>query len=284
MKYLIAGKDGQLAQAFIRSLGDKPSDFLALGRSELDITDSAQITAVCDAYRPDVIINCAAYNLVDKAEEEPSPSFAVNAQGPGLLARAAGKHDAVIVHFGTDYVFDGAKRESGPYTEADMPNPLNRYGESKLAGERAVLGAAGRALVFRVSWVFGDGRQNFIVKLMEWAKSSEVLRIADDEISVPTYTYTIADVVLQALERGLQGLYHLTGSGYCSRYEWALLVLRQLGINKRVEPVPMSTFGLPAKRPAFSAMSNGALSEALGIRIPGWDEDVGLFLKERFKR
>jgi dTDP-4-dehydrorhamnose reductase len=282
MKYLIAGKNGQLARAFIRRFEEKSVDFLAPEKADLDVTDFSKVSGVCDSYRPDVIINCAAYNLVDKAEEEPDRAFAVNAQGPKLLAAAAQKHNAIMVHFGTDYVFDGAKRGSGLYTEADAPDPLSRYGESKLAGERFVLEESGRALVFRVSWVFGEGKQNFISKLMEWAKNNEVLRIADDEISVPTYTCTIAETVLRALDRGLYGLYHLTSSGSCSRYEWASLVLKSLGIKKIIKPVPMDTFKLPARRPGFSAMSNKAVSAALNTHIPGWDEEVELFLRERF--
>ncbi len=282
MKYLIAGKNGQLARAFIRRFGEKSADFLAPERSDFDITDFNKITGVCDSYRPDVIINCAAYNFVDKAEEESVRAFAVNASGPKLLASAAKKHNAILVHFGTDYVFDGSKRGSGFYTEADMPNPLNRYGESKLAGERLVQEEAGRFLIFRVSWVFGEGQRNFIYRLMEWSKNKDVLQIADDEISIPTYTCTIADTVLEALGEGLCGLYHLTSRGSCSRYEWASLVLKSLGVKKIIEPVPMNTFKLPARRPGFSAMSNEVISGALKASIPGWDKEVELFLKESF--
>lgn len=282
MKYLIAGKNGQLARAFIRRFEEKSADFLAPEKSDFDITDFNKVAGICDSYRPDVIINCAAYNLVDKAEEEPGRAFAVNASGPKLLASAAKKHNAILVHFGTDYVFDGSKRGSGPYTEADMPNPLNRYGESKLAGERFVQEETGRFLIFRVSWVFGEGKRNFIYRLMEWAKNKDVVQIADDEISVPTYTCTIADTVLEALEGGFCGLYHLTSSGSCSRYEWAALVLKGLGVKKVIKPVPMNTFKLPARRPGFSAMSNEVISRALKASIPGWDKEVELFLKESF--
>ena len=284
MKYLVTGKNGQLARAFIRRLEERAEDFLALDRHELDIADPGMVSNVFSFFRPEVVLNCAAYNLVDRAEEEPSRAFEVNASGPGILANAAREADALMVHFSTDYVFDGARRGEGPYTEADAPNPLSEYGRSKLAGERAVQEAAGRFLVFRVSWVFGEGKQNFIYKLVDWAEKNEVLRIADDEISVPTYTYTIAGAVLKAVEKELCGLYHLTGGGSCSRYEWAGLVLKTLGTKKTMNPVPMSTFKLPARRPGFSAMSNKAISGELGIRIPAWEEDVQLFLKERFGR
>jgi dTDP-4-dehydrorhamnose reductase len=238
------------------------------------------VSGVVDSYKPDVIINCAAYNLVDRAEQEREKAFAVNAAGPAHLARAAAKRKAFLVHFSSDYVFDGQK-ENGLYTEDDAANPLNEYGRSKLAGESAVREEAGKSLVFRLSWVFGEGKQNFIHKLMEWAKNNEYLKIACDEFSVPTYTDTVADVTLKALEQGVTGLYHLTSSGFCSRYEWAQAVFRDLGINKFIRPVTSDIFSLPARRPKFSAMSNDKLSRLLDIRIPSWEEGVRSFLRER---
>jgi dTDP-4-dehydrorhamnose reductase len=280
MKYLIAGRNGQLARAFIRRFEERVLDFSAPDKSQFDITDSASVSGVVDSYKPDVIINCAAYNLVDRAEQEREKAFAVNASGPAHLARAAAKRKAFLVHFSSDYVFDGQK-ENGLYTEDDAANPLNEYGRSKLAGESAVREEAGKSLVFRLSWVFGEGKQNFIHKLMEWAKNNEYLKIACDEFSVPTYTDTVADVTLKALEQGVTGLYHLTNSGFCSRYEWAQAVFRNLGINKFIRPVTSDIFGLPARRPKFSAMSNDKLSRLLDIRIPSWEEGVRSFLRER---
>lgn len=277
MRYLIAGGGGQLARAFIGRFEKDAADFLAPGKSELDITDPGNIAGICDSYRPDVIINCAAYNLVDKAEEEADKAFRINASGPGLLARAAAERGAFFVHFSSDYVFDGLK-ESGLYVEDDAPNPINQYGKSKLRGERFVQEESGRFLIFRLSWVFGDGRNNFIHRLMEWAGNNEYLKITCDEYSVPTYTGTAVDITLRALQSGLSGLYHLTNSGFCSRYEWANLVLRTLGIKKFIRPVSMDAFNLPAKRPGFSAMSNERLSGLLGVDIPRWEDGVRLFL------
>ena len=232
------------------------------------------------AYKPDVIINCAAYNLVDKAEQDRERVFSVNAEGPGTLAAAAKKHNAVLVHFGSDYVFDGAK-ENGLYTEQDPINPLNVYGESKREGERLVQEGTDRHLIFRLSWVFGEGKQNFIHKLSEWSQNNAFLKIACDEFSVPTYTRTVVDVTMQALEQGAFGLYHLTNSGYCSRYEWAQYILAELGINKFIRPVSMDSFDLPAQRPRFSAMSNEQICRLLNIRIPAWQEAVASFIHER---
>jgi dTDP-4-dehydrorhamnose reductase len=237
------------------------------------------VTEVVASSKPDVIINCAAYNLVDEAEREEGEAFAVNATGPRNLAEAAAKRNAILVHFGSDYVFDGVK-ENGLYTENDPVNPLNAYGKSKLAGERHVLEGLDRRLVFRLSWVFGEGNQNFIHKLLEWTKKSECLKITCDEFSVPTWTDTAVDVTLKALEQGVTGLYHLTSTGFCSRYECAKFVLSSLGIKKFIRPVNVDTFNLPAKRPKFSAMSNGTITGLLNIGIPTWEEAVKSFLQE----
>jgi dTDP-4-dehydrorhamnose reductase len=279
MKYLLTGKYGQLARAFIRRFERQTIDYLAPDESHLDITDSTTVSAAVEAYRPDVIINCAAYNLVDKAEQDRDAAFRVNAEGPKNLARAAAVQKALLVHFSSDYVFDGRK-ESGLYTEEDAVNPLNEYGKSKLTGEQHVLEENQRCLLLRLSWVFGYGKQNFIYKLSEWSKKNEYLKIACDEFSVPTYTDTVVDITFKAIETGIVGKYHLTNGGYCSRYEWAKVILNVLGINKFIRPVSMDEFQLPARRPKFSAMSNGMLERMLNVNIPSWQDAVALFLKE----
>jgi len=277
VKYLVTGKNGQLARAFIRTFEKKAIDFIAPDEAHLDITNLKLISEVIAGYKPDVIINCAAYNLVDKAEQDRDAAFGVNALGPKYLAQAAAQGNAVLVHFGSDYVFDGLK-ESGLYRESDATGPLNEYGKSKLAGEEYVLEGVDRCLVLRLSWVFGEGPQNFIHKLSEWARNSEFLKIACDEFSVPTYTETVVDMTLKALDQGVTGRFHLTNSGYCSRYEWARLTLDLLGVHKFIRPVSMDTFDLPAKRPKFSAMSNTSLKTLLNVDIPAWQDAVRSFL------
>ena len=278
MKYLITGRNGQLARAFIRTFERQAIDFIAPDEAHLDITNLKLVTEAIAEYKPDVIINCAAYNLVDKAEQDRDAAFAVNAQGPKNLAQAA-QRKTVLVHFGSDYVFDGIK-ESGLYLERDSTRPLNEYGKSKLAGEEYVLEGVDRCLVLRLSWVFGEGPQNFIHKLSEWARNNEFLKIACDEFSVPTYTETVVDMTLKALDQGVTGRFHLTNSGYCSRYEWARLTLDLLGVHKFIRPVSMDAFNLPAKRPKFSAMSNKALGTLLGVEIPAWQDAVRSFLQK----
>jgi dTDP-4-dehydrorhamnose reductase len=279
MTYLITGKNGQLAQAFIKRFEERSIDFQAPDESQLDITNQKVVAGVVATLKPDIIINCAAYNLVDKAEEIRDTVFAVNATGPKYLAQAAASQKAILVHFGSDYVFDGLK-ESGLYTESDRVNPLNEYGKSKLAGENNVLEEMDKCLVLRLSWVFGLGRQNFIYKLIEWARNNEYLKVACDEFSAPTYTGTVVDMTLKAIEQGMTGRFHLTNSGFCSRYEWAKMTLNTIGMNKFIRPVSMDTFNLPAKRPKFSAMSNSKLAGQLNVSIPSWEESLRFFLRE----
>jgi dTDP-4-dehydrorhamnose reductase len=279
MKYLVTGRNGQLAAAFIRRFESRSIDFTAPDESLLDITDADKTDACVASARPDIILNCAAYNLVDKAEQEPDRAFNVNEAGPRILAVAAHKHHALLVHYSSDYVFDGSK-ETGPYREGDAPKPLNQYGRSKLAGETAVLQVLDRSLILRLSWVFGTGKQNFIHKFLERARNGAHLQATCDEFSVPTYTETVVDVTLKALEQGATGLYHLTNSGFCSRYEWAKDILKEMGIRTFIRPVPMSSFNLPAQRPGFSAMSNGTITDLMGMDIPSWEEAVATFLRK----
>ncbi len=275
MRYLIIGKNGQLGKEFIKRLENS----FAVGKGECDITDLSQVLDVISSYKPDIVINCSAYNFVDKAEEEYSKAYKVNALGVRNLAFACSKYKSFLVHYSTDYVFDGLK-EDGLYTEEDIPHPLNEYGKSKLAGESWLQEETDRFLLFRVSWVYGEGKQNFIYKLLQWAEKKPFLKIAYDEISVPTSTRTITDVTLKALSQGLTGLYHLTNSGYASRYEWAKKVLKIKGKDIFIKPVSSDVFNLPAKRPKFSPMSNIKISKTLNISIKTWDEELEEFLTE----
>ncbi len=270
MKFLITGAKGQLAREFIRYFEINGLEFLAFPKEELDVTDFNKVYKVLKEISPNVVINCSAYNQVDKAESEPYIAYKVNAIGVYNLAIAAQEVGAKLVHYSTDYVFDGKKE--GFYTEEDEPNPLNEYAKSKLYGELFIKELLEDYLIFRTSWVYGDGTQNFLYKLEQWAKEKDVLKIAIDEFSVPTSTRTIVEVTMKAIDVGLTGLYHLVNSGYASRYEWVKEYFRIKGIKKLIYPVYQADFNLPAKRPRWSVMSNEKLSQILSINLPLWNE------------
>ncbi|MEK7275559.1 MAG: dTDP-4-dehydrorhamnose reductase, partial [Candidatus Desantisbacteria bacterium] len=223
-----------------------------------------------------IILNCSAYNLVDKAENDLDAALRVNANGVKNLASVSEKHHALLVHYSTDYVFDGTKNDF--YTEDDVPCPINNYGKSKLAGEKALLEETDNFLLFRTSWVFGQGKQNFLYKLAEWAKTSRVLKIVYDQLSIPTCTEDIVKITMLAIRNGLKGMYHLTNSGYASRYEVARYVVERLGMDNLILPVSSDYFSAAAKRPFFSALSNSKLSKELGISIPEWRGGIDRFV------
>jgi dTDP-4-dehydrorhamnose reductase len=274
-KVLITGASGQLGKEFVKVLSSKGIDFVALERKDLDVTNFEKVYKTLKEINPSVVINCSAYNQVDLAETQILQAFSTNAIGPYNLAIICREINAKLIHYSTDYVFDGIKK--GLYTEEDSPNPLNQYARSKLLGEELVKQVLEDYLILRISWVYGEGTQNFLYKLEEWAKKQEVLKVAVDEFSVPTSTKTIVEVTLKAIDAGLTGLYHLTNFGYASRYEWAKEYFRLKGINKLVYPALQADFNLPAKRPKWSVMSNEKISKALGITIRDWKEDLKSF-------
>ena len=276
MRYLILGKNGQLGQAFEKELKDK--DILALDYEECDVSDFDKLKEVFESYKPDIVLNCTAYNFVDKAETDFHNAYKTNAYGVKNIAYLSKKYKAYFITYSTDYVFDGTKESL--YKEEDTPNPLNQYGKSKLTGEIWTLEEGLETfLIFRTSWVYGDGKQNFLYKLIEWSKNQEYLRIACDEFSVPTSTRTLVNITLKAIKQGLIGLFHLTNSSYASRYEWAKEYLAFKKINKFIYPAYQSDFNLPAKRPRFSPMDNTKISKALNLDIPHWLEEMKDFLK-----
>ncbi|MGD0488028.1 MAG: dTDP-4-dehydrorhamnose reductase [Syntrophorhabdales bacterium] len=276
MKILIAGKNGQLGREFAKALAAPEFEVEAPDEEKLDVTNADAVTTIIAGCRPDVVLNCAAYNLVDDAEWDPGPAFAINATGVGNLAAACRETGALLVHYGTDYVFDGQK--GAPYTEEDAPRPLNNYGRSKLAGEQILREALSRFLLLRVSWVFGEGKQNFLHKLLQWADGGGVLRVVDDQISIPTPTWDIVRLTLLAMHAGLNGIYHMTPSGYASRFEVARYFLTKMGVTNTLIPVSTDYFPSPAKRPRFSALSNEKLAVTLGAGIPGWTSGVDRYV------
>jgi len=277
-KILILGAGGQLGKEFVSVLRKRQLDFSAPKEEDCNITNSTQLDEIISAVAPDIIINCAAYNAVDEAEEKSDVAYLVNSEAVSNIAKICKEKNIFFVHYSSDYVFDGEKQEL--YIEEDKPEPINVYGKSKLQGEEKIKEILDNYLIFRLSWVIGKGTQNFLYKLSAWAQKNRVLKITADEVSVPTFTTDVVDVTLLSLERGLKGLYHLANSGYASRYELAKFYIQKMELENLVVPVPMSDFKTIAKRPGFSAMSNKKLSNALNINIPSWKDGVMKYLLE----
>lgn len=275
-KILILGSAGQLAKEFSEELSRKEMPFEAPAEEISSITDFDAIARLLDQIQPEVVINCAAYNAVDAAEKDSETAHLVNGKAVESMARQCEQRDIFLVHFSSDYVFDGSK--GMPYVETDKVNPLNVYGRSKLEGESAVCEIMSNYLVFRLSWVIGHGTQNFLYKFSGWAEANDTLKISSDEVSVPTFTDDIVRITLLALEKGLLGLYHLTSTGYASRFELARYYAEKKGLRNKLIPVPMSTFNSAAHRPLFTAMSSARIQRELGVTIPSWQEGVDRYL------
>jgi dTDP-4-dehydrorhamnose reductase len=222
---------------------------------------------------------------VDKAESEPELAMAINGIGPGVLAEEAKRLGAALIHYSTDYVFDGTKGE--PYTEEDVPNPLNVYGKTKLAGEQAIEAIGGAILIFRTSWVYSLRRPCFVTKVLQWARENETLRIVDDQVSSPTWARTLAEATAQIVAQGRgdpveyirekRGLYHLAGGGSCSRYEWARAMLEQLPKEetfkvKNIEPAKSDEFLTLAERPLKTFMTCDQFGRVFDMVISQWKE------------
>jgi dTDP-4-dehydrorhamnose reductase len=282
MRILLLGKNGQVGWELRRVLAPL-GEVLALGRQDVDLQDLAALRDMVLVARPEVIVNAAAYTDVDRAESEPESAFAINGEAPGVLAEAARALHAVLVHYSTDYVFDGDK--AAPYEENDAPNPINAYGKSKLLGESRIQQAGGSAIILRTSWVYGLRRENFVTKVLRWAEQGQVLRVATDQVGSPTWCRLLAECTALLLARlepdpyaGLlphAGVYHLAGSGQATRYEWAQAVLQYATAQARIGPVELlpataADFPSPARRPAYSALNCRKFESTFGLHLPDW--------------
>ncbi len=276
MKYLVIGNKGQLGRQFQQILESQGVEVLGFDLDKLDITDFSEVNKYVNQIKPKIVINCSAYNFVDKAESEAELAHKVNSEAVGNLAVLCKQIGALFVHFSTDYVFDGSSKIS--YKEDDSAQPINVYGKSKLAGEKYIKEVTENYLIFRLSWLYGTGKQNFISKLLDWAKNKRLLKIAKDEISVPTYTGTVVWLVQKAMKSELRGLYHLVNDGFCSRFDWAKFIIDEMAMDNIIEPVDKEIFKLPAKRPDFSVLDNTKIKKDLGISIPDWKMDLRYFL------
>jgi dTDP-4-dehydrorhamnose reductase len=282
-RILIVGSAGQVGVELQRSFADA-GEIVGRDRDTVDLAVPEQVREMVRSAAPDIILNAAAYTAVDRAESEPEVAMAVNAEATGILAEEALRTGALLVHYSTDYVFDGSKVE--PWVETDEPNPQNVYGTSKLAGEESIQKAGGKYLIFRTSWVYGPHGSNFLLTMLRLGRERESLNIVDDQIGAPTTsielanaTRTIVNGVLAGqfgADADWTGLYHMTCSGSVSWCGFAQAIFaraqRQLpGKSPTVHPIPSSAYPTPAKRPRNSVLSNEKLAATFGVRLAPWE-------------
>jgi dTDP-4-dehydrorhamnose reductase len=282
MRILLLGGSGHVGWELQRSLAPL-GEVLAPPRAELDLLDQAALQHAVRRLRPGVIVNAAAFTDVDRAESEPDLARSLNTLVPAVLAAEARPLGATLIHYSTDYVFDGTKGQ--PYREHDIPHPLNVYGRTKLEGEQAIQSLGGFSVVLRTGWVYSLRRPCFVTRVLDWARRQPTLRIAVDQVGSPTWARPLAQATAGLLAKGaaegpdwLQqhaGLYHLTCRGAVNRYEWARAILsldprKSEQIVHDILPAASAEFDAPAVRPAFSALDSGRFAQVFGVQLPDW--------------
>ena len=277
MKILVSGHNGQVAQALQQALADL-GQVQMLGRDQLDLAHPERIAERVRALAPDLIINAAAHTAVDQAENEPELAFAINAEAPGVFAEEAARLGIPLIHYSTDYVFDGSK--ATPYTEDDAPNPLGVYGRSKLAGEQAIAAVGAEHLILRTSWVYSRHGRNFLLTMQRLLQEKPELRVVADQIGAPTWAGTIAASTRQLIERwqagqaGEWGTYHLTAQGETSWFGFAQAIAEHLENSGKpcatLLPIPSSEYPTPARRPLNSRLDCSRLQRQWQVSQPDW--------------
>ena len=276
---LITGANGQLGYDFQRLFDSLEVKYIATDVADFDITNEKSIDDFFLKHNNiSLIINCAAYNDVDKAETDSDFCMLLNSRAPLNLAKKAKEIGATFVTYSTDFVFDGDIRD--PYTEEDMPNPPSVYAKSKRMGEEAVLAEYNKSFVIRTSWVFGIANNNFNKQVINWSKTRDELNIVDDQVSVPTYSKDLAYFSWKLIETKKYGLYHMSNSGICSKYDQAKYVLDKIGWTGKLGTSKTEDFNLPAKRSKFSKLDSTKLENIVGEKIPSWQDAIDRFLKE----
>jgi len=288
LKFLVTGSSGQVGRALIERLAGH-GEVVPLNRRQLDLTNRVAIADTVRAIAPNIIFNPAAWTAVDAAESDPAGATAVNAEAPRLLAEAARDCGALIVHWSTDFVFNGITPVSETvdhlsdqprgWLETDQPDPLSVYGSSKLAGEQAVLASGARALVLRTAWVWSRGGKCFPEAILNRARSGGELRVVADQQGTPTHASSLAQAAIDAAlalwhEPGREGLYHLTASGHTTWYEFALAACAAAGLDVSIQPIATAEWPTPAKRPTWSVLDCSRFEAAFGLRLPDWRDEV----------
>lgn len=281
MRILLTGRTGQIGSELERSLA-KVGEVVATDRAELDLLDLNAIQKGIEKAAPEIVVNAAGYTAVDRAESERELAFRVNSEAVRRIGMAAASLGALVVHFSTDYVFDGEKK--APYAETDPPNPLNVYGASKFAGERALAATGCRHFIFRTSWVYGPRGSNFLLAILDAARTKRELRVVNDQRGAPTSAAAIADAISRVLSRAdvfsgkTGGIYHMTAAGETTWHGFASAIVDGAGLKIPVVPIRSEGYPVAARRPKNSLLENSKLFEAFGIALRDWREDVAAVL------
>lgn len=276
-RILLFGRDGQLGHALYSCL-PQVGKVQAYDRMELDLTDLARLRRTILDVKPDVVVNAAAYTAVDQAESETETATTLNAIVPGVMAEATRATGSLLVHYSTDYVFDGNART--PYTEEDAAQPLNVYGKTKLEGERAIATVGGRYLIIRTAWLYSWRGRNFLKTILRLAQERGSLRVVDDQTGSPSYAPTVAEATVQMLTRFLTapdasktGVFHLACNGTTTWYKFTLKIMELYNkIKVNIDPISTADYPTPARRPAYSALDTTKLARLYGIHMPHWEE------------
>ncbi len=289
LKILLIGEKGQLAWELIRTLMPV-GEVVSVDYPQFDISNKTQIKDTVKAVAPNIVINASAYTNVDLAETEKEKAMAINADGPGWLAAACALNKIPLIHYSTDFVFDGTKNT--PYVGTDQPDPINVYGLSKWKGEQAIQNETDAALIFRLAWLYSIRGNSFVTKFLEWAKKYETIRIVDDQIGNPTWARFVAETTASVLSQAViaetplynwfiekNGIYHLTSGGEASRYDWACKIYEYVTnkdnlLVKEIKPAKTVDFPAPAERPAYSSMNCDKFEFAFKLRVPIWEDQL----------
>lgn len=292
-RILVVGANGQVGHELMRST-EALGQVMGIARDQLDLADPAQIRTYFGQYKPDLVINAAAYTAVDAAEQDEARAIAINAFAPGVMAEECRRLGALLVHYSTDYVFDGSK--ATPYAETDATGPLSAYGRSKLAGEQAIAETDCVHVIFRTSWVYGVRGKNFLLTMLRLIGERDEVRVVADQYGAPTWSRTIAGMTSLALARGVRGIvdldwwhqhrgvYHLTAAGETSwaGFAGAIAELAPLQSKGRIVPITTAEYPTPAGRPVNSRLAMGKLESTFGIVAPDWHAALGRCLADKF--
>lgn len=282
-RIIITGGGGQLAGEFARLAMTCSDELMIASHAELDITSSESVASYLDSHPADVVVNCAAYTAVDKAESEPTAAYRVNAEGVAVLAAEVAKRDMVLIHISTDYVFSGASRV--PYTEGDTPAPQCVYGATKWQGEREMLASGCRGIIIRTGWLYSSVGRNFVRTIAEKAGQGEALRVVADQWGTPTYAADLAAAIMKIIpqiqNRQLFGeLFHYSNYGETSWWEFADTIASMIESQSLVEPIATADWPTPARRPEYSVLDKTKIKAWFGVEVPDWEVALSRCLHE----